>query len=309
MAEPLAALEDVEGMLKALSKETGVWGFRAMEQLEQISRNLIPEAANLFPQEQRQSKSTRNKKSKSVKKKAGDKNASFRSVLKMRLTQAGWGLDGERLAALEQRIAMSLSLADNSQLEDVGEDGDGSGGAIKKWPWYRRTFPKITRHPLFYLILISIYAAVFMAFAVNGLKANGKLGGLFGTFLGIPPQYSTDENLLLNIPIQKQLLPILYGVMHCVLLSLGLLPLGMCRGFARDLSRKFPSLARKWYGLPVDEIEHLHRLWGWLSIGGLLVGCFLWLIMYVLLRVHIFIFLSFSPTPSSIFEFETANLF
>ena len=110
----------------------------------------------------------------------------------------------------------------------------------------------------------------------------GKLGGLFGTFLAIPPQYSVNgdgANATLSIEIQKTMLPLLYGVMHCVLLSLSLLPLGMCRGFARGLSMTFPWLSQKWYGLPVDEIEHLHRTWGWMSIGGLVVGCFIWMIM------------------------------
>jgi hypothetical protein len=129
-----------------------------------------------------------------------------------------------------------------------------------------------------------VYVIILLSFFVK--IGTGELGGLFGTFLGIPPQYSTiiPENgtaadRVLDIPIQKTLLPVLYGVMHCVLFSLALLPFGMCRGFARDLLRKFPALPEEWYGIPIDEIEMLHKFWGWVSIGGLVVGCFIWLIM------------------------------
>lgn len=252
-----------------------------MGQLDAIATRLIPEVVRLFPQEVRRNKSAHGKK-KSSKKKA---NSSFQAEVLERLT---WGLEGERTAALEAKVAMSLSLTDSTFLEDDDGGGGGGGGAgsvkIAGWPWYRRWFPRATKHPLFYFIMLGLYAAVFFSFAQHGFLQSGKLGGLFGTFLAIPPQYSVaiPDNLasrpsfaaclqqkfdannndsgtvasaeddcanaeaLLDIPIQMAVLPVLYGVMHCVLLSLSLLPLGMCRGFARGLSATFPSLPHKW---------------------------------------------------------------
>ena len=96
-----------------------------------------------------------------------------------------------------------------------------------------------------------------------------------GTFLPVPPQYCID---CLpggdGVPIQRVLVPLVYAVMHTALLSLGLLPIPMCRGLLRDLLGSQDR--RGWF--PVEDGVWMHKVFGAAMLGALLLAPLLWLV-------------------------------
>lgn len=136
------------------------------------------------------------------------------------------------------------------------------------------TFEQVRRHPVFYTLVAAVYIAVFAPFAA-GVGKN-SWGGLWGTFLAIPPQYCIDcfEDGS-GVTIQRILVPLIYGVMHTAMLSLGLMPIPLCKGLLRD----FTNAARSSRGcFPIEDSVWLHKVFGALMIGALFIGATLWLI-------------------------------
>jgi len=192
-----------------------------------------------------------------------------------------WPIESAEFQAVEARMQRHLALFDHSEDDHALASEHAASKRLAHLP------ARLRRYPAFYTVLLGLYFAVFIAFAVNA--GSGRLGGLFGTFLEIPPQYATklivdpdnagkviQDAQTLVVPIQKLLLPFLFGVMHWVLLSLALLPFGMLRGFTRDAVRACPGV-RRW--VPVDDMEFLHRGMGFVALGGLLAGGLIWAIM------------------------------
>lgn len=103
-------------------------------------------------------------------------------------------------------------------------------------------------HRLFYLIVAVLYLAVFLSFAVlagnpeafNTAVTANRPGGFGKPFLKVPPQYNFGQSQL-----QSMAIPIVYGIMHSALLSLGLMPIPMCKGRrAFEIIRSFFGVCR-----------------------------------------------------------------
>eukprot|EP00041_Stephanoeca_diplocostata_P035658 m.1265825 g.1265825 ORF g.1265825 m.1265825 type:complete len:1213 (-) comp24738_c0_seq3:4981-8619(-) len=129
----------------------------------------------------------------------------------------------------------------------------------------------VHRNPYFFTVLFIIYMWKFFLFisVINTNEGNLEQGP-YGTFLDVPSVYDFEKS-----KAQRRAIPVVYGIMHCVLLSLGFLPLCMCRGFHRDLrvTKFFSAL------IPFDDMEFLHILFGEIAILGILVAGGIWLIV------------------------------
>jgi NAD(P)H-flavin reductase len=184
----------------------------------------------------------------------------------------GWDLRGPRRYALDRRLMDHLSFIDKRRVGLL----PNRSTAPRVWAkavWH--TFPpQVRRHPAFYSALVGLYLAVLIPFLMGINQRSWR--GLFGTFLPVPPQYCIDclsggE----GVPIQKALVPLVYGFMHMAMLSLCLLPLPLCRGMLRDLRADGPNSRGI---VPVEDALWLHKLFGVLFLTFLILGPFLWLI-------------------------------
>jgi NAD(P)H-flavin reductase len=120
-------------------------------------------------------------------------------------------------------------------------------------------------HRALYLLVGFAYIILFFR-PVSTIGGNGQSTNNV-TFFGLPPQYD-----FVNEKIHRVLVPILYGVMHCNLLTIGLLPLTMCRWVIRTLSRWV--FFEKFFHL--ENLFHLHQRLGFNLFWGVLVGAILW---------------------------------
>ena len=91
----------------------------------------------------------------------------------------------------------------------------------------------LKNHRVFYFVVAALYLSVFLSFAMSAgnpsaftaAATSNRPGGYGKPFLNVPPQYKFEESLAQSVGI-----PTVYGVMHCALLSLGLMPIPMCKG-------------------------------------------------------------------------------
>jgi len=194
----------------------------------------------------------------------------------------------DMVASLETKMAVHINLFDR-QSANIRRGSSiapmrGGGGACNRaadgLAWLSgKMAPPLRANPKFYAALLCSYLAIFIPFALKsgaGVRKEDNVpeiqdGGVFGsTFLELPPQYDFEKSKL-----QSQGIPFLYGVMHCALFSLGLLPLAMCRGFHRDLF-DWPIASRM---LPLTQMEFLHQLLGCMALGAIMLGALLWFII------------------------------
>ena len=106
-----------------------------------------------------------------------------------------------------------------------------------------------------------------------------------GTQSGFPAPLTLDGSVCLELPLQynftasprqRGAIPAVYGLMHAALLCLALMPLPLCHALWTALVGRAPWL-RRWYALPVDDFEYVHRLLGSLCIGLIALGATIWL--------------------------------
>eukprot|EP00041_Stephanoeca_diplocostata_P037456 m.1419500 g.1419500 ORF g.1419500 m.1419500 type:complete len:912 (-) comp25040_c1_seq2:1340-4075(-) len=213
----------------------------------------------------------------------GERN--FVSVVKKRLDKVYRNATSKTVldlvTELEHKMAKHVPLFEREQVHlDVVSDDDV---VVKQM--HRRRFnrfmiwlglPVAIRHyPLFYAVLFGLYISIFLTFAVKAPVANNRgieTGGYFGSFLPVPPQYDVD-----NVPIQRSLLPVIYGVMHTALFSLGLLPVAMCRGMHRDLMNWSPNVLCAW--IPLDDMTWLHTVLGVWALAAVVMAATIWIVM------------------------------
>jgi len=177
-------------------------------------------------------------------------------------------LNGPTMTALEARLIKHLSFDERREANVVPAHVDRP--AVAK-SWAHLLPPNVRRHKAFYFLLVLVYLSVMMPFLVS--VGQGKMRGF--TFLPLPPQYCFDcleggE----GVEIQIYLIPFVFAVMHTALLSLGLLPIPLCRGLLRDF---WNSDANRAF-FPVEDNVWLHKLFGTLFLLALIVGPLLWLI-------------------------------
>ena len=324
--KPLIALERIDEVLGRLIEDPKKKGNDG--KLIDIANNDIPNVVDLFPKRIRGGLAS------------GNDNDDYQNTVRDRLS---WPLEGEKVAELEMRTSRHVALAANRVGVDLVDDSSSCKSRMQSianalgWRRWRK-------HPLFYGILFIMFGLVWSQFVIEGINGSGKIGGLFDTFLGIPPQYATEcvaqvdsnndgfndrtgdpfntffkakilapgnsipvgeqfpegkkevrdgpngdpidvfvtqqcvEQLLID-ETQKRMLPFLYGVMHMVLMAFNFLPIFMARGFQRDIGKLMPKASYKWYGIPVDDFEVLHRFFGYVAVGGIVVGAIIWLVM------------------------------
>ncbi|CAK9094073.1 Superoxide-generating NADPH oxidase heavy chain subunit B (NADPH oxidase B) (Superoxide-generating NADPH oxidase flavocytochrome B) [Durusdinium trenchii] len=203
------------------------------------------------------------------------RDVSIDQLLNLRHDDPNYGFGSQLFSQLQTRVlAMKPRFAD-----EVADE------KIYSRKWFAGT---LRRYPFFYSFWFVMYLSIFLAFATKvGSKSNADLdqtdrspnanvgdgiifGGGFGqSFLAVPPQYQIGINNLQSVTI-----PILYGVMHCALCTLGLVPVPLARGLWRDIVTKFPSVRQH---IPVDDLAGLHKKLGFLMLGLLLLGGFIWL--------------------------------
>lgn len=119
-----------------------------------------------------------------------------------------------------------------------------------------------------YFIPVGICAAYIVVFMNSAKNINqGSAAMEKNTILTLPAHYDLD-----NEPIQKVLIPMVYGIMHCNLLTWALLPLTMTR-------RLICKLGEYYY---ISRFLHLemwyewHRMLGYLLIFGIFISALLW---------------------------------
>lgn len=126
-------------------------------------------------------------------------------------------------------------------------------------------------YPLFYSIYYGIQAVIIVSFVgkVGNYENNLELqnGGLFGTFLPVPGYYDLQNNELDNYYV-----PLIYGIMHCALFNLCLIPVPMTRGLLRNLSLWYPQLRKH---CPIDDAYWFHKFVAVHLLGALLAGAFI----------------------------------
>lgn len=83
---------------------------------------------------------------------------------------------------------------------------------------------------------------------------------------GVPPHYDLSQEH------QQIMVPFVYGVMHCTLYTLGILPLTMCRRLIRLLS-PYPLLVNLFR---LEHVNYWHRTLGYAIAWGILVGAAIW---------------------------------
>ena len=123
---------------------------------------------------------------------------------------------------------------------------------------------------IFVGLLLAI-ATSFARIALDSSADNSTLqkAGVRGTFLPVPPQYN-----LAGSDIQRRVVPLIYGIMHCNLCLLGMLPVLLTRGLWDFLCRRFPT-TRRW--MPMHDLVALHKRCGYLLLAGLITAALLWL--------------------------------
>jgi len=168
---------------------------------------------------------------------------------------------------IEEHVRIREYL-DEDYLPDEEDDFQVENGLFGTRLW-----PQVRRHPWFYFALLGLYVAVMLPFLLD--INTGKVGGLFGTLLPVPPSYCLD---CLpggdGVPIQRIMVPMIYAVMHGSMLSLVLLPVPMWRGTLRWLTLATPNNR----GLfPVEDAVWLHKLFGVLMLVGLFLAGLFWL--------------------------------
>eukprot|EP00038_Savillea_parva_P028434 m.65060 g.65060 ORF g.65060 m.65060 type:complete len:1150 (-) comp8265_c0_seq1:59-3508(-) len=176
-------------------------------------------------------------------------------------------LNGPAMEGLEQALIKHLSF-DERRVAGVVPSTPTTRANKTRWIYIPAV---VFRHKTFYACLVLLYIGVMAPFF-----ASINQGYFLGyTFLPLPPQYCLD--CLPDgdgVPIQKVMIPMVFGIMHTALLSLGLLPIPLCRGLLRDFASS--NEYRAWF--PVEDNVGLHRLFGYLMLGALLFAPFLWLI-------------------------------
>ena len=129
----------------------------------------------------------------------------------------------------------------------------------------RAWFAQLLQRHAFTALVAAMYLIVFGRCArLMGTRERADYDAI--TFLKLPPQYTLSD------PLQRALVPLLYAVMHCSLLTFGLLPLPMCRCTIRWLS-SFPRAVEL---LHLEHVHSVHRWLGYVLVNGILLGATFW---------------------------------
>eukprot|EP00924_Labyrinthula_sp_SR-Ha-C_P013046 snap_masked-scaffold_12-processed-gene-7.40-mRNA-1 protein AED:1.00 eAED:1.00 QI:0/-1/0/0/-1/1/1/0/1296 len=193
-------------------------------------------------------------------------------------TSTKWGWNSVRLTKLE-KVACSLkpsfvSLPSRHPIglrrgRDQDEEEDvvpARGHCIRFW-----------RHKVFYTLFFTIFITIFVSFLyyIQFDDPRSELDGR--TFFGLPPQYFgyANSNLEETESVQGTIVPLIYGIMHCALFCLALLPLPICRGIWRELAYKVPTLNKY---IPINDFDYIHQRLGMVLLGCLLTGAILWVV-------------------------------
>jgi ferredoxin-NADP reductase len=132
-------------------------------------------------------------------------------------------------------------------------------------------FVKQLKQRTLFIVVLAIYGFAFWNCACHIGGTDDDLASVIflpnpNTPSGLPPQYNMAD------PVQNVLVPLVYAVMHCNLVTFGLLPLPMCRCTIRWLSCS-PVVSEL---LHLDHVHFWHRVLGYVLIGGVLLGGVLW---------------------------------